>query len=363
MSRTATRREKARKSFRKTSAHALLVTNFTNVSYLTGFTGDDSYLFLMADGQVLISDSRYAGQIEEECSGLDAHIRKPDESMVDAVARVVRASRTTSLGYEAESMTVSLKNRLAERLARVELHPTIEIVEKLRTIKDRDEIARIRRAIWVAEKAFRVIRASLRRNQTEKQVADELEHQLRLFGASSASFPPIVAAGPRAALPHAVPTEESIGNARMVLIDWGATVQQYKSDLTRVLVADKLSTKLERVYGVVLRAQSRAIAGIRPGASAHAVDGLARETISKAGFGRYFGHGLGHGIGLEIHEAPRLARSQDRPLAAGMVVTVEPGIYLPGWGGVRIEDDVLVTRDGHEVLTSAPKDLEEMVLE
>ena len=208
-----------------------------------------------------------------------------------------------------------------------------------------------------------MVRASLRRDLAEKQVADDLEHQLRIFGATSASFPPIVAAGPRSALPHAVPTEGLIADARMLLIDWGASVRQYKSDLTRVLVTDKISTKLERVYRVVFKAQARAIAAIRSGVSAHAVDAIARETISKAGFGRYFGHGLGHGIGLEIHEGPRLARNQDRPLAAGMVVTVEPGVYLPGWGGVRIEDNVLVTRDGHEVLTSTPKQLEEMVLE
>jgi len=363
MNRSATRRDKLRRALKKSGARALLVTNFTNVTYLSGFTGDDSYLLVAADSQWLISDSRYATQIQQECPGLDAYIRGAGQSMVDAVLRVIRSTKISPLGIEADSMTVSLKEQLDGRLPKVELVGTTGIVEKLREIKDKDEIAAIRRAVRTAEKAFAVVRVSLRGELTEKQVADELEHQLRLFGAQGASFPPIVAVGARAALPHAVPSAKRIEEAGFVLIDWGACQGQYKSDLTRVLVTDKISTKLERVYRVVLKAQTRAIAAIRPGVSAHKIDAVARETIVKAGFGRNFGHGLGHGVGLEIHERPRLAQNQKTPLAPGMVVTVEPGIYLPGWGGVRIEDDVLVTRSGHEVLSSTPKRLEEVVLD
>ena len=185
---------------------------------------------------------------------------------------------------------------------------------------------------------------------------------MRLFGAKQSAFPTIVAVGPRAALPHATPTGRRVGASDFVLIDWGADEGLYKSDLTRVLVTGRISPKLERIYRVVLRAQLKAIAAIRPGVVAADVDGIARAVIGEAGFGRYFGHGLGHGLGLQVHEAPRLAASSRTVLKPGMVVTVEPGIYLPGWGGVRIEDDVLVTRAGHEVLTSVPKQLEDAVV-
>jgi Xaa-Pro aminopeptidase len=185
-------------------------------------------------------------------------------------------------------------------------------------------------------------------------VADNLEHQMRLFGAKGASFPSIIAVGPRAALPHARPTNKRIGEADFVLIDWGADCL-YKSDLTRVLVTGKIPPKLERIYGVVLNAQLRGIEAIGPGVACQDVDTAARKVIEDAGFGKHFGHGLGHGIGLDIHEGPRLGQGQKQILQPGMVVTVEPGIYFPGWGGVRIEDDVLVTKTGHEVLTRVPK--------
>ena len=213
-----------------------------------------------------------------------------------------------------------------------------------------------------AEKAFGVVRASFRPDKTEKQIADELECQLRLFGAASSSFATIVGVGPRAALPHATVTDRPISSSDFVLIDWGADGGLYKSDLTRVLVTGRISPKLERVYRVVLEAQRVGIEAIRPGVIAEEVDRAARQVIFEAGFGRYFGHGLGHGLGLDVHEAPRLAADSRVVLRPGMVVTVEPGIYLPGWGGVRIEDDVLVTRTGYEVLTSVPKELEEVVV-
>jgi Xaa-Pro aminopeptidase len=193
-------------------------------------------------------------------------------------------------------------------------------------------------------------------------VAAEIEYQARRFGAKALSFPAIVAVGPRAALPHATPTAAQLKSNDFVLIDWGANSGLYMSDLTRVIVTGKISPKLRKVYGVVLTAQLAAIDAIRPGVTCEEVDRVARKIISKAGFGRAFGHGLGHGTGLEIHEAPRLAAGQKTKLRPGMIVTVEPGIYLPGWGGVRIEDDILVTRTGHEVLSDVPKQLDDCVL-
>lgn len=357
------RRQRARRLTRQSGADALLVTNFINVTYLTGFTGDDSYLLLLPDGEVLISDPRYSTQLAEECPGIDVMIRPPGTGMVEAVGHAVAKAKIGKLAVEASSMTVALHEELQANIKQLTSIPTSGLIESLREVKDKDEVAAIREAVRTAEKTFAVIRASLRPEQTEKQVADELEHQLRLFGAQRASFPPIVAVGPRSALPHARPTEGKIGEAPFVLIDWGACQGSYMSDLTRVLVTAKIPPKLHRIYGVVLKAQIKAIAAIRPGVSAHEVDAVARGIIADAGFGRYFGHGLGHGIGLEIHEGPRLAKNQHKPLKPGNVVTVEPGIYLPGFGGVRIEDDVLVTRRGHEVLTSVAKQWDEALVD
>ncbi|MBX7168465.1 MAG: Xaa-Pro peptidase family protein [Pirellulales bacterium] len=361
MDRFAERRQKLRQSLAKEQLDGLLVTNFTNVSYLTGFTGDDSYLLVFRDGQIVLSDARYTTQLEEECPGLDLLIRTPGIDMLTAIEQSAAKAKVRRMAVEADSMTVGLRERIGAKLERVELRSSSGLVETLRQVKDKDEVEALRVAIRCAEKGFEVLRASIRGDQTERQVAHDLEHAIRGFGAKGCSFPPIVAVGARAALPHARPTEQRIDSAGFVLVDWGADCG-YKSDLTRVLVTSKIPPKLERIYGVVLNAQLKAIAAIKPGVTCEEVDAVARGVIVKAGFGKQFGHGLGHGIGLDIHEGPRLTTGNRLKLQPGMVVTVEPGIYLPGWGGVRIEDDVLVTRTGHEVLTNVPKNFDEIVL-
>ncbi|MFP6694435.1 MAG: Xaa-Pro peptidase family protein [Pirellulales bacterium] len=362
MSDFETRRKKLRSLTKKAGIGALLVTDFTNVTYLTGFTGDSSYLLLMPQGEVILSDSRYTVQLAEECPGLDVESRTSATPMLKLIEKVVRRGKLARLGFEAASMTVAEHSAIANVFAKTELVATVGLVEQLRMIKDRDEISELRIAVKFAERAFAVIRNAIRPDQTEREIAFNLEHQIRQFGGDACAFKPIVACGPRAALPHAIPTDRRVEESGFLLIDWGAlSPKGYRSDLTRVLVTGKISPKLERIYRVVLKAQQRAIAKIRPGVPASDVDAAARNVIAKAGFGKYFGHGLGHGVGLDIHEEPRLSKSNSQPLKPGMVITIEPGIYLPGFGGVRIEDDMLVTRDGHEVLTSVPKRWDEAV--
>jgi Xaa-Pro aminopeptidase len=356
------RRERLRKGLKEAGVEALLVTDFTNVTYLTGFTGDDSYLLLRSDGEVILTDPRYTTQLEEQCRGLELCVRRPGVSMLHALVKVLKLANVGRLGIEADAMSVGLRDRIDHKLPKLTMTPVSGMVEKLRQIKDSGEIAELRKAVWYAEKAFGAMRATLRPEKTEKALADEMEHHVRLFGGRCCSFPTIVAIGARAALPHATPTERRIGEGDFVLVDWGASTGQYNSDLTRVLVTGRISPKFQRVYRVVLDAQTQAIAAVRPGATAHDVDCAAREVIAQAGFGRYFGHGLGHGLGLAVHEGPRLAIKSPVVLKPGMVVTIEPGVYLPGWGGVRIEDDVLVTRRGHELLTNVPKQLEEVIV-
>ncbi len=357
------RLKKFRSLFKKAGADAALVTNFTNVTYLSGFTGDDSYLLVTSADAIVISDSRYATQLEEECPRLEAVIRGPGDGMVEATARVVQRARVRRLAVEADSISVALFAALESGLRRTELAPNSSLVEQLRVVKDKGEIQRVRVACAQARRAFDVIRASITPESTEASVAAELEYQVRRFGAKGLSFPPIVAVGERAALPHAGLTAGQIGASPFTLIDWGANEGLYVSDLTRVLVTGKISPKLRKIYGVVLKAQRAAIRAVAPGVVCEHVDRVARQIISKAGYGKQFGHGLGHGIGLDIHEAPSLSQRQPMTLKPGMIVTVEPGIYLPGWGGVRIEDDVLVTRDGYEVLTDVPAELEECVVQ
>ena len=361
--RFAKRRDKLRSLLRKAKLDALLVTNFTNVSYLTGFTGDDSYLLVTQKHCIVLSDERYTTQLEEECADLEMEIRGPGKKMLSSVAKVVARLKAKLVGFESASMTVSLHSALATGLPKSELVAAEGWIEELRMVKDRDEIDRTRVACNMARRAFEVVRATLVPEMTELQVAADLEYQARRFGGKCMSFPSIVAVGPRSALPHASPTSQRLEADDFLLIDWGVNEGLYMSDLTRILVTGKISPKLRKVYGLVLKAQLAGIKAIRPGVTCEAVDKVARDVIAKAGYGKQFGHGLGHGTGLEIHEAPRLSGGQETILKPGMIVTVEPGIYLPGWGGVRIEDDILVTRGGHEVLTSVPKNLDECVVQ
>ncbi|MCH2115540.1 MAG: Xaa-Pro peptidase family protein [Pirellulales bacterium] len=364
MSHFVQRREKIRRLLRKERLDSLLVTSVKNVTYLSGFTGDDSYLLITPQRDLILSDTRYTTQLEEECSEIEPVIRRAGKTMLGSIAETLTKLKIKGLGFEANTMTVAIHAKLSATLSSAKLVATQLWVENLRQIKNREEIARTRLACNQARRAFEVARALITPNMTELDLAAELEYQARHFGGRCLSFPPIVGVGPRSALPHGTPTNRRIGSSDFTLIDWGVNEGLYVSDLTRILVTGRISAKLRKIYEIVLKAQLAAIEAIRPGATCGSIDRAARDVIAKAGFGRHFGHGLGHGIGLDVHEAPRMSQGQKTPLAAGMIVTVEPGIYLPGWGGIRIEDDILVTRSGHEILTSAvPKRLEQCVVE
>jgi Xaa-Pro aminopeptidase len=359
---------------REEGLDAVLVTQPLNVTYLTGFAGESSFLVVGRDRVVLVSDQRFTEQIAEECPGLEAAIRPPTRTVYQAAADVVAGLGLRAVGFESNHLTVGELETLGELCPTVSWKGGRDRVERLRAIKDESEVAAIREAVGIAERAFAAFRALLRDEDSEKALSDAMEGYVRRCGGCCSSFPTIVAAGPRAALPHAPPTARTVGGAAMLLVDWGASGPMYKSDLTRVLAprknspfsqppgpADTTDAKLVEVYEVVLQAQETAIRQVRPGVTGHDVDAAARAVIAAAGYGDCFGHGLGHGIGLQVHEAPALRPGSEVVLRPGMVVTVEPGIYVAGWGGVRIEDDVLVTADGCEVLTRAvPKELAAM---
>lgn len=337
-----------------------LVTDETNVSYLTGFTGDSSYLLLTPNQAVVISDSRYTTQLEEECPELDRAIRDAGKTLSELAGSVIQKAGVRKLGMESSSLPVDSLESISKHVPGVQWVGCPGLIEsKLRSVKDEGEIAEIRQALIYAQEGFRQLRSMLSPAMTEFEAAYELEHTMRKLGARGHAFPAIIARDDRAAMPHYFPSQQLIGKARLLLVDWGAeTMSRYRCDLTRTLILSEPEDRLKTVYEVVRDAQQLATAAIRPGASCPEIDAIARKFIADKGFGDYFGHGLGHGFGLKIHEQPRFSPISNDVLQPGMVVTVEPGIYLPGWGGVRIEDNVLVTPGGHEVLSSLPSTFE-----
>jgi Xaa-Pro aminopeptidase len=363
----APRRDGLLRQLKDESLDAVLITNPLNVTYLTGFSGDSSYLIVTPSRNILVSDGRFTEQLREECPDLETVIRPPKESVIAATAAVIEKLALSTVGFESGHLTVDGLQHLCNQAKNVQWSPGPNRVEQLRQVKDADEIRQIRSAIHIAEKAFAMFKAMLRPEDTEKDLVDAMEMYVRKAGGTCTAFPTIVAVGERAALPHAPPTHRPIGEEILMLVDWGASGSFYKSDLTRVLLphnnlalpgglrfANK--DKLREVYEVVLRAQAAGIAALWPGTKTGDVDAAARQVIADAGYGDYFTHSIGHGFGLQIHEAPMMRPGSEKILEAGMVVTVEPGVYLPNWGGIRIEDDVLVTEAGPEVLTSTVRD-------
>ncbi len=361
------RRERLLRLLQEEGLNAGLISQPVNVSYLTGFSGDSSYLVVTPGQTILVSDGRFTEQIAEECPGLEAYIRPPSQALREAVTAVLGQLGLGALGFESGHLTVADFEALRESLPQLAWKGGVDRVERLRLVKDDQEVGQIRAAIAMAQKAFAMFRAMLRPEDCEKDLADAMEMYLRRAGGRCGSFPSIVAVGPRAALPHAPPSKVRVADSPLLLVDWGASGPFYKSDLTRVLLTrnnaafrrlePEADGKLQEIYAVVLGAQQQAIAAVRPGVQAQEVDAAARTVIADAGYGNCFLHSTGHGLGLQVHEAPLLKAGSLTVLQPGMVVTVEPGIYVAGWGGVRIEDDVLVTPDGCEVLTSLPRDL------
>ena len=339
-------------------ADAFLLTNPRDIRYLSGFIGDDSWALVRAGRSkiTVLSDFRFQEQVRKEAPGVRAVMRK--KSLASELGKLVRKYGLRRIALQPDSVTLSQRKTLVKEIgARGLLHVDDGMLRQ-RAVKHRTEVAAIRAALRIQEGAFRTTLEHLRPGQSEAQVAAFLEYQMRLQGADGPSFHTIVAAGSNASLPHAVPGRRRVRANQVLLIDWGARARGYCSDLTRVVAIGRMPARMREVYRVVLEAQEAAIDAIAPGKPLSDIDEVARGIIRKAGYGPRFGHGLGHGIGLDIHEQPVLSARAKGDLEPGQIVTVEPGIYLPGIGGVRIEDDVLVTARGGQVLSRLPKSLE-----
>jgi Xaa-Pro aminopeptidase len=342
-------------------ADVLLVTDLVNVRWLTGFTGSNAAAVVGREGsRRFVTDFRYLTQSAEE---VDPAWER--EIAVDLLAGVVKGlpgSGELRVAFDDAHMSVKDHGRLAGMLrAGIELVPAGGAIETLRAVKDDDELEAIRAAARLADDALTEVLARGLVGRTEREVALDLEFTMRRMGAQAASFPPIVAAGEHGALPHATPREVPIPAGTLVVVDWGAQLDGYASDCTRTYATGDIDPRDGQVYAVVLQAQEAALAAVRPGPKGREVDAVARSIIDAAGHAEHFGHGLGHGVGLDVHEGPRLSKQGETALAAGMVVTVEPGVYVPGAVGVRIEDLVIVTDDGAEVVSSLPKEMQFVV--
>jgi Xaa-Pro aminopeptidase len=329
----------------------LLVTNLVNVRYLTGFTGTNGACVVKRDERLFLTDSRYVEQAKQQVTEFE-HLEASRELLGDLAARL-----SGRAGFDDAHVSVKAHAALADKVPDgVELLPAAGLVEGLRAVKDEAELAAIRAAASLADGAYEHLRDTGLVGRTEREVARSIVRLLEDHGADEVSFPPIVAAGAHGALPHASPRDVEIPSGVLVVVDLGARLDGYCSDCTRTFATGPLEDRASEGYEVVRRAQEAALGEVRAGAEAKEVDAMAHELV-ESGFGIGFDHGLGHGVGLEVHEGPRLARTAEGSLEAGNVVTVEPGLYIPGDFGIRIEDLVAVTADGREVLSGFPKEL------
>lgn len=346
-----------RQAMERVGTPALLITGAANRRYLSGFTGSSGWLLITPARQRLFTDSRYEEAAAAEAPDFEVVIYRNDQELRELVVVALAGEGIDRLGFEAAQVTFARYRWLSEAIPGTELVPTDNLVEDLRQVKDDEEVARVRRAMALAEQALAEVLPRAAPGRSERDLALELEFAMRRLGAEGVAFDLIVASGPRSSLPHAHPGDRALQKGDLVVFDFGARHAGYCSDVTRTVVVELPDPRQEEVYNVVLEAHLAGLAAVRPGATGDQVDGAARRVIEAAGYGEYFGHGTGHGVGLDVHEAPRLSPGREDVLAEGMLVTIEPGIYLPGWGGVRIEDTVLVTAHGGESLCTTTKEL------
>lgn len=346
--------ERLRSAFGEAGIDGILLTNEHSRRYMANFTGTAGVVLISKDRAQFITDFRYVEQASKQAVGYE--IVQHAGLIIDEVAKQVKELGIQKLGFEQDPLTYSSYSAHKEAID-AEFIPTSGLVEKLRLIKTDSEIKILKEAAQIADAAFEHILSFIRPGVSEIEVSNELEFFMRKQGATSSSFDIIVASGLRSALPHGVASEKVIETGDFVTLDFGAYYKGYCSDITRTIAVGEPSDKLKEIYNIVLEAQLRGVNGIKAGLTGREADALTRDYITEKGYGEYFGHSTGHGIGLEIHEAPGLAFRSDTVLEPGMAVTVEPGIYIPGIGGVRIEDDIIVTSEGNEVITKSPKEL------
>jgi Xaa-Pro aminopeptidase len=341
---------------------ALLVSELSHIRYLCGFSATetlDGMLVVLRDSAHLFTDFRYREQAAEQVTGARVHIVER-QLIIDVCDFEPLGKLHLRIGFEGDFLTHGTLERLKSGIDKGIFIPTNDLVEELSIVKDRTELSRIKGAVKISDTAFERILGIIQPGVREDEIAAELEYQMKMLGSEKPSFETIVASGYRGALPHGLASSKVIKKGEMVTFDFGATYEGYVSDITRTVVVGKATSRQKRIYNLVAKAQLKAIGAAKAGMTCAKLDAVARNIITKGGFGKKFGHGLGHGIGLLVHEGPRVSPKSDYVLKPGNVITIEPGIYISKWGGVRIEDDVVIRRGGCAVLNRAPKELIEL---
>lgn len=349
------RLEALQESVRSQDLHAVFLTDLDNIRYLTGFSGSNASVLVTLTGVWFFTDGRYIAQAADQVHGAEVNIYLTEDEFRETVSSKVSAMG--KVGVEAASMTLAQRESFASFFPESDLVAVSGLVEDLRRVKEPEELVAIREAARIADEGLEHILEKVEVGRTERDLALDLEFYMRTHGAEDVSFELIVAGGERSALPHARPSDSPVETDRFLLFDLGCKYEGYCSDITRTVVVGLADARHVEVYEAVLRAQSAGLAALAPGVRCADVDRAARGVLEDAGFGAQFSHGLGHGVGIQIHEAPTLRTTSEDVLREGDVVTVEPGAYFPGWGGVRIEDLAVITKDGYEVLSKSPKGL------
>ena len=346
--------EKLRTSMDTKGLDCVVLIGDSNRNYLSGFNGNESFSIITKNKALFITDSRYTEQARQEVA--DYEIIEYKGAFSEYFAETIKKLKVKNVGFEEDVVSYDLYEKLQNNVE-AKLIPLEGIIENIRLIKDKEEVETIKKAAAIADKAFTHMLKFIKAGMTEREIGLELEFTMKKLGANDLSFPSIIASGVRSCLPHGQATEKVVSNGEFLTMDFGCIFNNYCSDMTRTVVIGEPSEKMIEIYNVVLEAQLRALKVIKAGAKAQAADSAGREYITEKGYGSYFGHGLGHGVGRQIHEAPRLSPTSATILKSGMIVTDEPGIYIPDFGGVRIEDLILVTENGCETLSKSPKDM------
>ncbi|NOU72223.1 M24 family metallopeptidase [Paenibacillus sp. LMG 31458] len=346
--------ERLRKVMQQQDLPAILITNAYNRTYVSGFTGSSGYVLITLDRALLLTDFRYMTQAPQQAKLFEVVEHKA--KAIETVKELLKQQGITKLGFEQVDVSYGDFLSYQEGLAGIELVPTSRVVELIRMVKDEAELQIMQEAADLADQTFSHILSFIKPGVQEKDIALEIEMFIRKNGGTSTSFETIVASGERSALPHGKASDRVLQINEFVKLDFGAYYKGYCSDITRTVMLGKPTDKHKEIYDIVLEAQLNCLANLKPGITGREGDAFARDVIVKHGYGDYFGHGTGHGLGMEVHENPRLSKTEDMILTPGMVVTVEPGIYLPNFGGVRIEDDAVITDTGIKILTHSTKD-------
>lgn len=355
-----TRIDKIRSKIKAENLDGFVVIHLDHVRYLSGYTGSNGLLVITSRDARFLTDFRYTDQARKQVSGAKVTVVEKGDLISNLASFPELNKRNARYGFSSIYQSVASTEQMKSVLSKALFVPADGIMNDLGWVKDRDEIASTRKAVEISDIAFERILPIITPGVRERELAAELEYQMAMLGSEKPAFESIVASGPRSAMPHGLASSRKVKKGDFITFDFGATVDGYVSDITRTVVLGKATSRQKRIYGIVLKAQQAGIKKVRAGVAGKDVDDICRKIISKAGFGKNFGHGTGHGIGFYIHMGPRVAPNSENLLAPNQILTIEPGIYVSGWGGVRIEDDVLVTRKGREVLNKAPKNLLEL---